>query len=43
MILGLALLLTGAAAIIGILVYETAWKPRRRRAIEREHFRNKVR
>ena len=37
-------LLVAAAALIGsVLYYETAWKARRRRNIERDHFRSKLR
>lgn len=43
LLLAIALLLAGAA-IVGFVVWnETAGKARRRRRIERDHFRSKVR
>jgi hypothetical protein len=31
-------------AAVGALIFQqTVWKPRRRRQLEREHFRNKLR
>lgn len=42
-VLALALLSAGAVIVAGILWYETAGKVRRRRRIEREHARSKLR
>jgi hypothetical protein len=41
-VLGFALLAGGAAAVGGLIAYETVWKPRRRRRIERAHARSKL-
>jgi hypothetical protein len=38
-----ALLLAATIAIGGLVFHQTVWKPRRRRQLEREHFRNKLR
>lgn len=42
MVLGLALGLTAFAVIGGLIGYKTVWEPRRRRQLEREHFRRKL-
>jgi hypothetical protein len=42
-LLVLGLLAGGALMIAGVVYYETAWKTRRRRRIEREHARSKLR
>jgi hypothetical protein len=42
MVLGLALGLTAVAVIGGLIGYKTVWEPRRRRQLERQHFRSKV-
>ncbi|MBA2919092.1 hypothetical protein GON01_14415 [Sphingomonas sp. MAH-20] len=42
-LLVLALVAGGAVALGGAIYYETGWKTRRRRRIEREHARSKLR
>ena len=37
------LLSAGAAMVAGVMYRETAWKARRRRRMEREHARSKLR
>jgi len=39
----LGLLSAGGLMVIAVIYYETAWKARRRRRIEREHARSKQR
>jgi len=39
----MSLLASGGAAGAGVIFYQTVWKERRRRRLEREHFRSKVR
>jgi hypothetical protein len=38
-----ALLLAGVGSIGALIFHQTVWKSRRRRALERQHFRNKLR
>lgn len=42
MVLGLTLGLTAVAVVAGLIGYKTVWEPRRRRQMEREHFRRKL-
>ena len=41
--LAVALLLVACGAVGGLIFHQTVWKARRRRQLEREHFRNKLR
>jgi peptidoglycan/LPS O-acetylase OafA/YrhL len=41
-LLGLTLAITAVAVIGAIIAYKTVWQPRRRRKLEREHFRSKL-
>ncbi|NNM76226.1 hypothetical protein HJG53_04815 [Sphingomonas sp. ID1715] len=41
--LALALLLAGLGVVGALVFHQTVWKPRRRRQLEREHFRSKMR
>jgi len=43
LVLGVSLLAAGGAAGAGVIFYQTVWKERRRRELERRHFRNKLR
>ena len=41
--LGIALLVAGVTTVSAVIWYETGWKARRRRRVERDHARNKLR
>jgi hypothetical protein len=41
--LAVALLFAAIAAVGGLIFHQAVWKPRRRRRLERQHFRNKLR
>ena len=41
--LAVALLLAGVTAVAALIFHQTVWKSRRRRQLERQHFRDKLR
>jgi hypothetical protein len=42
LVLGVSLLAAAAMSITGLVLHQTVWKERRRRRLERQHFRNKL-
>lgn len=42
MVLGLALGLAGVGTVGALIGWKAVWEPRRRRRLEREHFRRKL-
>jgi hypothetical protein len=41
-LLAIAMGATAVATIGGLIIHKTVWEPRRRRRMEREHFRSKL-
>lgn len=43
LLLGVSLLIAAGVAVAGLILHQTVWKSYRRRQLEREHFRRKLR
>ena len=41
-LLGMAIGLSAVATVSALIGYKTVWEPRRRRRLERKHFRSKL-
>jgi hypothetical protein len=42
LVLGVSLLAAAGVSVGGLVLHQTVWKERRRRKLERQHFRSKL-